>query len=151
MRYLPNGGGHLTSTATSPGHVPTVKGSRRWRIAILLGVGVLINYFDRVNVSVAQDALNREFGMANQTFGFVLSAYSWTYAALQLPMGVLLDRFGVRVIGCLSALIWALASFAGALASGTGTFVVSRLLLGVGEAPTFPQNAKATGAWFPRD
>jgi MFS transporter, ACS family, D-galactonate transporter len=124
--------------------------NRRWRIAILLGVGVLINYFDRVNVSVAHEALTREFGISNQTYGFILSAYSWTYAALQLPMGVLLDRFGVPLIGRLSALIWALASFAGALASGTGTFVVSRLLLGVGEAPTFPQNAKATGAWFPR-
>ncbi len=91
--------------------MPMVKSARRWRIAVLLGFGVLINYFDRVNVSVAQDALNREFGMTNETFGFVLSAYSWTYAALQLPMGVLLDRFGVRLIGCLSALVWSLASF----------------------------------------
>ncbi|MFL6414776.1 MAG: MFS transporter [Bryobacteraceae bacterium] len=127
-----------------------MKGIRRWRIAILLGVGVLINYFDRVNVSVAQDALNREFGMSNQTFGYVLSAYSWTYAALQLPMGVLLDRFGVRLIGCLSALIWSIASFAGGAATSVGGFVASRLLLGVGEAPTFPASSKATGAWFPR-
>src|SRR5947209_11655418 len=134
MRYLPNGGGHLTSTATSPGHVPTVRGLRRWRIAILLGVGVLINYFDRVNVSVAQEALNREFGMAYETFGFVLSAYSWTYAALQLPMGVLLDRFGVRLIGCLSALVWSLASFAGGAATSVAGFIASRLLLGIGEA-----------------
>lgn len=127
-----------------------MRGKRRWRIAILLGVGVLINYFDRVNVSVAQDALNREFGMSNQTFGFVLSAYSWTYAALQLPMGVLLDLFGVRLIGCLSALIWSIASFAGGAATGVGSFIASRLLLGIGEAPTFPASSKATGAWFPR-
>lgn len=111
---------------------------------------MLINYFDRVNVSVAQDALNREFGMTNQTFGFVLSAYSWTYAALQLPMGVLLDRFGVRLIGCLSALVWSIASFAGGAATSVTGFVASRLLLGVGEAPTFPASSKATGAWFPR-
>lgn len=130
--------------------MPKVKGRRRWRIAILLGVGVLINYFDRVNVSVAQEALNREFGMSNQTFGFVLSAYNWTYAALQLPTGVLLDRFGVRLIGCLSALVWSIASFAGGAATSVTGFVASRLLLGVGEAPTFPASAKATGAWFPR-
>src|SRR3954468_18009663 len=141
MRYLPNGGGHLITTAGLGREMPKVKGVRRWRVAILLGVGVLINYFDRVNVSVAHEALTRDFGISNETYGFILSAYSWTYAALQLPMGVLLDRFGVPLIGRLSALIWALASFAGALASGTGTFVVSRLLLGVGEAPTFPQNA----------
>src|SRR5436305_13322096 len=111
-------------------HKGALSSNRRWRIAVLLGVGVLINYFDRVNVSVAHEALNQEFGISNETYGFLLSAYSWTYAALQLPMGVLLDRFGVPIIGRISALIWALASFAGALASGTGTFVVSRLLLG---------------------
>jgi MFS transporter, ACS family, D-galactonate transporter len=150
MSYLPSGGDELITTAASARKVPKPKGSRRWRIAVLLGVGVLINYFDRVNVSVAQEALNREFGMANETFGFVLSAYSWTYAALQLPMGVLLDRFGVRLIGCLSALVWSLASFAGGAATSVAGFIASRLLLGVGEAPTFPASSKATGAWFPR-
>ncbi len=124
---------------------------RRWRIAILLGFGVLVNYFDRVNVSVAHDALHAEFGLSNVAFGYVLSAYSWTYAALQLPMGVLLDRFGVRAIGLVSALVWSIASFAAAAATGVRSFVVTRLLLGVGEAPTFPGNAKAIGMWFPRD
>jgi ACS family D-galactonate transporter-like MFS transporter len=124
---------------------------RRWRIAILLGVGVLVNYFDRVNVSVAHDALHHDFGLSNFGFGIVAGAYSWTYAALQLPMGVLLDRFGVRVIGRVSALLWSIASFAAAAALGVRTFFASRLLLGIGEAPTFPANAKAIGYWFPRD
>ena len=124
--------------------------NRRWRIAILLGIGILINYFDRVNLSVAHEALHKEFGISNETFGYVLSAYVWTYAALQLPMGVLLDRFGVSSIGRISALLWALASFASAGATGIGSFLATRLLLGVGEAPTFPASAKAVSAWFPR-
>jgi MFS family permease len=123
---------------------------RRWRIAFLLGIGVLVNYFDRVNVSVAYDALHSEFGLSIVAFGYVLSAYSWTYAALQLPMGVLLDRFGVKAIGRMSALLWSVASFAAAVATGIRGFVAARLLLGVGEAPTFPANAKAIGMWFPR-
>ena len=117
----------------------------------MLGFGVLVNYFDRVNVSVAHDALQQDFGLSNFGFGIVAGAYSWTYAALQLPMGVLLDRFGVRVIGRISALLWSIASFAAAAALGIRTFVASRLLLGIGEAPTFPANAKAVGYWFPRD
>ena len=84
---------------------------RRWRIAWLLGFGVLVNYFDRVNLSVSQGALHDTFGISTVTFGYLLSAYSWTYALLQLPSGVLLDRFGVRVIGCFSALVWSIASF----------------------------------------
>lgn len=124
---------------------------RRWRIAALLGVGVLINYFDRVNVSVAKDALHADFGVTTVTFGYILSAYSWTYALLQLPMGVVLDRFGVRNIGRISTLLWSVATFAATAAVGVKSFIFSRLLLGVGEAPTFPANAKATGYWFPRE
>jgi MFS transporter, ACS family, D-galactonate transporter len=123
---------------------------RRWLIAFLLGFGVLVNYFDRVNLSVAKQALQTEFGIDNVVFGYLLSAYNWTYAALQIPMGVLLDRFGVQVVGRISAILWSLACFAGAYAPGVKSFFASRLLLGVGEAPTFPANAKATGMWFPR-
>jgi MFS transporter, ACS family, D-galactonate transporter len=123
---------------------------RRWLIAFVLGFGVLVNYFDRVNLSVAKEALQKDFGMSNVVYGYLLSAYSWTYAALQLPSGVLLDTFGVRAIGCISPLIWVAACFGGAFAPGLRSFFVSRLLLGVGEAPTFPANSKATGYWFPR-
>lgn len=123
---------------------------RRWRIAWLLGIGVLVNYFDRVNVSVAHEALHREFGVSNVAFGYIVSAYNWTYAALQLPMGVLLDRFGVEAIGRVSALLWSIASFAAGFAPSIAAFVGARLLLGIGEAPTFPANAKAIGYWFPR-
>lgn len=124
--------------------------SRRWLIAFVLAFGVLVNYFDRVNLSVARQALEKDFGMSNVMFGYLLSAYNWTYAALQLPSGVLLDTLGVEAIGRISALIWAAACFAGAFSPGLRTFFASRLLLGVGEAPTFPANAKATGYWFPR-
>ncbi|MBV9225323.1 MAG: MFS transporter [Acidobacteriaceae bacterium] len=124
--------------------------NRRWRIAVLLGVGILINYLDRVNLSVAHEALRDEFGISNETFGYLSSAYVWTYAVLQLPMGVLLDRFGVPTLGRISALLWSVASFASAGATGVGSFFATRLLLGIGEAPTFPASAKAVRAWFPR-
>jgi MFS family permease len=126
----------------------TVPG-RRWWIAALLGFGVWVNYLDRVNISVSQEALHNTFGITTVMFGYLLSAYSWSYALMQLPSGVLLDRFGVRRIGCLSTFLWSVASFAAAVSSGVATFFGARLLLGVGEAPTFPANSKATGYWFP--
>jgi len=123
---------------------------RRWRIALLLGFGVLVNYFDRINISVARDALHAQFGISTIAFGYLLSAYSWTYAACQIPVGVLLDRFGVKKIGRLGAFIWSMASFAAAASPGLMTLFPARLLLGVGESPTFPGNAKAIGYWFPK-
>lgn len=121
----------------------------RWTIGILLGVGVLVNYFDRVNLSVSHDALVTSFGITPAVFGQLSAAYSWTYAACQLPTGVLLDTFGVRRVSIVSILIWGLASVAAAFAPGVLLFFAARLLLGIGEAPTFPANAKAVGAWFP--
>src|SRR5579859_6097136 len=91
---------------------------RRWAIAALLGFGILVNYFDRVNLSVSRDALRDAFGISTVLFGFLLSAYNWTYMVLQLPSGLLLDRFGVRRVGIVSTIIWSIASFLGAAATG---------------------------------
>jgi ACS family D-galactonate transporter-like MFS transporter len=122
---------------------------RRWRIAFLLGIGVLVNYFDRVNLSVAHAALITTFAISNVSFGYLSAAYNWTYALCQLPVGVLLDKFGVRRVGRVSSFVWSVASFAAAITPNLGGFFAARLLLGVGEAPTFPSNAKAIGYWFP--
>lgn len=122
---------------------------RRWGIALLLGFGVLVNYFDRVNLSVSRDALHASFGITAITFGYLSSAYNWSYAALQLPSGLLLDRFGVKLVGRVGTILWSLASFAAAVSTGVAGFFAARLLLGIGEAPTFPGNAKAIGYWFP--
>ena len=110
---------------------------------------MLVNYFDRVNLSVAHSALYAAFGISDITYGYLLGAYNWTYALCQLPVGVLLDRFGVRRVGRISTFLWSMASFAAALTPNIGGFFAARFLLGIGEAPTFPANAKAVGYWFP--
>src|SRR5579863_172803 len=133
-------------TSFGSDHVPR----RRWAIACLLGFGVLVNYFDRVNLSVSKDALNAAFGVSAVTFGYLSSAYNWTYAALQIPSGLLLDRFGVKRVGRWSTILWAVASFGAAVSTGIRSFLAARLLLGIGEAPTFPANSKAVGYWFPK-
>lgn len=118
-------------------------------IAVLLGLGILVNYFDRVNLSIAHDALQKTFGISDIVFGYLLGAYSWTYAAMQLPSGTLLDRFGVRRVMLVAILLWALASGLAAVAPTILFLFAARFLLGIGEAPTFPACAKAIGLWFP--
>src|SRR5580704_12414383 len=85
---LPSGA-ILPQTAADSG-VPR----RRWRIALLLAFGVLVNFFDRINLSVSRDALHASFGLSLVAFGYLSSAISWTYALMQMPAGVLLDRLG---------------------------------------------------------
>ncbi len=121
----------------------------RWGIGLLLGFGILINYFDRVNLSVALPSLHAEFGITPEQFGLLSSAFFITYAVLQIPVGVFLDRFGVVLIGRAGAFLWAIASFLTGIASGFWPIFVARTLLGVAETPAFPVSSKATGYWFP--
>lgn len=122
---------------------------KRATIAVVLGVGILVNYFDRVNLSIAHDALQSTFGISDIAFGYLLGSYSWTYAAMQLPSGALLDRFGVRNVMLVAITLWAIASGLAAVAPTIVILFAARFLLGIGEAPAFPACAKAIGLWFP--
>ncbi len=125
-------------------------GRRRWTIGVLLGVGILINYFDRVKISVAAPQLQQEFHLTPTDLGLLFSAFFWSYAILQVPVGMILDRFGVTNVSRIGAFLWGVASALVAFATGFGTIFGARVLLGVAEAPAFPANSKATGYWFPR-
>jgi ACS family D-galactonate transporter-like MFS transporter len=122
----------------------------RWGIGILLGAGVLINYFDRINLSVAGPQLQQKFALSNHQMGWLFSSFFWSYALLQIPIGMVLDRFGVTRVSRAGTLLWSVASAVAAFAGGFGGILGSRVLLGIAEAPSFPANSKATGYWFPR-
>ena len=124
-------------------------GNVRWGIAGLLGIGIVINYLDRINISVATKPFEQEFHLTQTEMGIILSAYLWSYVLLQVPVGALLDRFGVKWLVRIGTFVWALASYMTAIVSGLGLVILSRILLGAAEAPIFPGAAKATGYWFP--
>ncbi|HEX8757045.1 MAG TPA: MFS transporter [Steroidobacteraceae bacterium] len=133
-------------TASIP-HAPRL----RWRIAGLIGAGVLINYFDRISISVAGPQLERSFHLTPVDLGVLFSAFFWTYAFLQIPVGLIVDRLGVTRVGRWSAFLWTAASALTAFAGGFAGIFAARLLLGIAEAPSFPASSKATGYWFPRN
>jgi MFS family permease len=123
---------------------------RRWGIALLLGASVLINYFDRISLSVAGPILREEMHINALQLGVLFSAFAWSYAILQIPSGMILDRFGVTRVGRIGIFLWGTASAIMALSSGYAGIFIARMLLGIAEAPSFPLNSKATGHWFPR-
>jgi sugar phosphate permease len=125
-------------------------GRTRWYIGGLLGVGMFVNYIDRVNLSVATPAIMGDFGISASQMGVISSAFLWTYAMLQMPIGSIIDRIGVPWVNRVGTFLWAIASFVSAAAGGLGLLLIARLLLGVGEAPTVPAGWKAIGQWFPK-
>jgi ACS family D-galactonate transporter-like MFS transporter len=123
---------------------------RRWGIGALLGMGVLINYIDRIGLSVAAPQIKEMFNLTPVELGLLFSAFAWSYSLLQIPVGMVLDRFGPTRVGRWGAFLWGVASIITAFSSGFAGIFVARILLGVAEAPAFPVSSKATGYWFPR-
>jgi ACS family glucarate transporter-like MFS transporter len=122
---------------------------RRYIIFGLLALMTLLNYLDRTVLSVAMPVLKEAFGLTPVQTGYLLSSFIWTYAIFMLPSGVLVDRLGTRrmAAGCLA--LWSSATALTGLANGYFALFAARLLLGVGEAPTFPVGARVVREWAP--
>ncbi len=119
----------------------------RWRIVALLLIAIIINYTDRVNLSYVAPTFMKQFDIGPGEMGIVLSAFLWTYFLVQIPLGVALDRVGVRWLYGGAAVLWGGATMLTATASGLGSLVGWRVLLGVGEGPAFPATTKVMGIW----
>ncbi|MCU1239191.1 MAG: major facilitator superfamily 1 [Candidatus Solibacter sp.] len=113
---------------------------RRWAVIALLSLGMIIAYASRSNLSVAlvtKDFL-RTFHLSDTDRGLLNSAFFWAYAALQIPAGWVVDRYGVKWPYALSFLFWCLASAGTAMAGTVGQLIAVRILLGVGESVVAP-------------
>ena len=119
----------------------------RWRIVALLLIAIIINYTDRVNLSYVAPTFMQQFNIGPAEMGVVLSAFLWTYFLVQIPLGVALDRVGVRWLYGAAALVWGGATMLTATATGLGSLVGWRVLLGIGEGPAFPATTKVMGIW----
>ncbi len=114
----------------------------------LLIIAGLVNYLDRSTLSIANSSISAELGLSATQMGALLSAFSLAYAFSQLPIGILLDRFGARLVLGLGMFIWSLAQLAGGFVHSLQQFFVARVVLGIGEAPQFPAAAKVFSEWF---
>ena len=122
----------------------------RLSILALITVGTMINYLDRTVISVAAPLLSSELGLNAALMGIAFSAFSWTYAASQIPGGILLDRFGVRLTYYWSVTLWSVCTALQGFSTGLASLVSARLALGVAEAPAYPSNSRVLSMWFPQ-
>lgn len=126
-----------------------MKTNIRWRIGILMFLGIVINYMDRVNISHAIVLIAEDLQLTPVQQGVIMSSFSWGYVFFMLMGGWLVDRFGPRTVNALSCFAWSAFTAMGALVNGYTPFLLSRFLLGAGEAPIFPGNASVVKRWFP--
>ncbi|MCQ6264763.1 MFS transporter [Fictibacillus sp. WQ 8-8] len=122
----------------------------RWTVVVWLLIGGIINYLDRANLSIAAPEMMKELGLTATDIGLLGTVFSWSYALMQLPSGWLIDRFGTKRVYTIALIWWSGATMLTGAVHKMSTFIMARVLLGVGEAPCFPTMAKITSYWFPK-
>ncbi len=127
----------------------TISG-RGWAIATLAGLLCLLNYFDRVVISYAIEPIQKDFGVDNASFGLAMSLFALGAIAINGISGVLLDRFGVRIVWLVGLAVWSAAMFLLGLMHSWWLFLVFRVFLGLGEGVNFPAMNRAIYDWIPQ-
>ncbi|MFJ3483568.1 MFS transporter [Pseudomonas sp. NPDC090202] len=122
---------------------------RRWFMLSLLLIATIINYVDRVNISIAAPFMAKDLGLDKVQMGLIFSAFAWTYAFALVPAGFIADRFGSRLTYGASLISWSAVTVCQGLAGGFASLFGLRLAIGAMEAPAFPANSRAVTVWFP--
>lgn len=121
----------------------------RYLIAGMLFLSVVINYLDRANLSVAAPQLAKDLGFDDVQKGYVLAAFGWTYAAMQVPGGWLVDKVSPRILYPVAIALWSLATVGLGFVGSVAGLIGLRLLVGALEAPSYPINSRVVTTWFP--
>lgn len=126
----------------------TVPGLRWWIIGLVF-LATLINYIDRLTISVLAPVITRDLGLTNTEFGGIVAWFLLAYTISQALSGKLYDRVGTKLGFVFSIIIWSLAAMAHAFSRGLASLSVFRFFLGLGEAGNWPGAAKTVAEWFP--
>src|SRR4029078_7993137 len=121
----------------------------RWWIVGLIFLATLINYIDRLTISVLAPVITRDLGLTNTEFGGILTWFLQAYTISQGLSGKLYDRVGTKRGFVCSIVLWSVAAMSHAFARGLATLSAFRFLRGLGEAGNWPGAAKTVAEWFP--
>ncbi|WP_310674447.1 MFS transporter, partial [Burkholderia multivorans] len=117
-----------------------VRPERRWTVLLLLALGLMISFVDRTSMSaaLADHRFVAHFALTNVERGWLGSAMFWSYGLLQMPMGWLVDRYGVKWPYSVCFLLWCLAAAATGLVTTLSALILVRLVIGAAEAVVVP-------------
>ena len=123
---------------------------RRFQIlaVALLVIGGIVNYLDRSALAVANVLIRQELGLNATMMGVLLSAFLLAYAFAQIPIGILIDKLGPRILLGAGITIWSAVQLMCGMVTSFQQFYVARLMLGASEATQFPTGIRVVSNWF---
>jgi len=134
--------------AVAPVQAQPLAAARRQVIAFGMALA-FISYLDRACISQAAPMIARDLHFNPIQMGYIFSAFGLTYAAMEIPSGWLIDRFGPRLVLTRVVLCWSTFTAATGFAWSFTSMLAARLLFGAGEAGCFPGLAKTFSNWLP--
>lgn len=120
-------------------------------ILVLLGLSVFINYIDRSNLSIAAPLIQNELSISPAQLGWLLSAFFWAYAFMQIPAGWLVDRFDVKWVFAVGFSVWTLATAVTGALHGFIALLLIRIAVGLGESIAYPSYGKIFTRYLPEE
>jgi ACS family hexuronate transporter-like MFS transporter len=120
-----------------------VKVSHRWLVLSVFVLSSTINYLDRQTLATLAPVLRSELRLSNAEYGWIVSAFSITYAACAPFAGLLIDRIGLYRGISVAIGMWSLAALSTGWVRGFGDLLLCRAMLGVAEAGGIPSAGKA--------
>ncbi|PWK33769.1 MFS transporter [Cupriavidus plantarum] len=124
------------------------RSSVRWKIFLMMLFLIAINYIDRASLSVAMPLIAREFDLSPTMQGLILSSFFWTYALMQVPGGMLADKYKPRIVIACATVFWGAFQALAAACTTATTLLLTRLGLGAAEAPIYPAGGKLNAIWM---
>lgn len=126
--------------------------ARRHQLVFLCFMAAFVCYIDRVNISIAIIPMAEHFGWSATEKGFVLSSFFIGYMLGQIPSGWLANRYGGRWTLGLALIVWSAFTALTPIAAlaGFAALILSRIVMGMGEAATFPATYNLYSRWVPR-
>jgi MFS family permease len=143
---------HAAPLEGASGFIDPAPGSRRrWLIFIAGSLGFVLSMFYRVSTAIISPDLARELSLNSAQLGQLSAAFFYAFSASQIPLGLALDRFGVRRV----MIILAVLAVAGAALFAAGhsfaSLLLARVLLGIGMSGNLMVVLALMAAWFPVD
>lgn len=137
--------------STYPSSFPWTAKARAWVIWIVAATFYSFEFFQRVSPSVMINDLMQSFAVSAEQVGILGALYFYAYAITQIPVGMLLDKYGPRLLLTLAALGVAIGSWLFAAATQFWMVEVARIIIGIGSAFAFIGCLTLAAAWFPAD
>ncbi len=123
--------------------------SQRNKVTLFLCSLTALTYLDRICVSIVGTRIKSDLHLTNEHFGWVLAAFSLSYALFEIPSGALGDRIGPRAVFIRIVLLWSIFTALTGMVYGLIGLIVIRFLFGVGESGTYPNALLVVSRWFP--